>query len=647
MNTNSNKKSFTEEVLRMGGKSKQEVETISAVDFADEEAEHLFGEKYQTLNSPLHQLVWGRTFSKDWFFGDCLSLEGASLLTEVKKVLQEHRDRRTTYNKSGKVSQQLLEALGEVGYWGALIKKRYGGKQLTLPQFMAMLTEISTLQPTVAGLASVHGCIGAVDPITTFGTQKQKEKYLPGLATGDRLSAFALTEPGAGSDLTALKTVATEQGEFYSVTGEKLFITNAKPGRTIALVCKIDQKPAVLICDLPEEENEQFQLVSYGLHAIRHSFNYGLKFNEFLVPKENLLTTPHGDGLTIAYHGLNRGRVALAAMAAGSMQVMLRNMLPWAKYRKTYGKPILQRELVEARVGRMASLIVATWAMRNWCSSLLEKGYRGELECIIAKVFSAEALKESAIELFMKTHGGRSFLKGHLLGDNLHDFLAPSIYEGESDILSLAFMKGLLKEHGKEYFYPIGKRFEEVGIQKPNMKSIGHLWSIRKELFRYGLWRLNAQFGPWVTGDKVLKESEFSLTHSRAHQLLANLHQALTELQKSSIELSELMQKHQLRLADRQCALVAVASRIQQATVVLTTSLYGLEHCRPDKKEDQSPFIVEGATFYGMHALANISEKRLTGKYYRGIAEFGRKIASGEILFEIEGSECEILMPYV
>src|SRR5690606_29142483 len=117
----------------------------------------------------------------------------------------------------------------------------------------------------------------------------------------------------------------------------KLFITNAIPGRVVGLVCKIEGRPAVLIAELPEEENEQFQIVNYGLYALKHSYNNGLKFHRFPVPKENLLEIQGGDGLTIAYHGLNRGRVALCATAAGTIRLMLANTLPWARYRETYG----------------------------------------------------------------------------------------------------------------------------------------------------------------------------------------------------------------------------------------------------------------------------------------------------------------------
>src|SRR5262249_24967334 len=146
------------------------------------------------------------------------------------------------------------------------------------------------------GLASVHGCIGAVDPVRTFGTPEQKSRFLPDLASGKKLSAFALTEPCAGSDLTALRTTATLKGDHYELNGEKLFITNAIPSRTIGLVVILDGKPAVLIADLPAAEYEHFQLVRYGLYALRNTYNNGLRFNGFRVPRENLLVPKIGDG---------------------------------------------------------------------------------------------------------------------------------------------------------------------------------------------------------------------------------------------------------------------------------------------------------------------------------------------------------------
>src|SRR5262249_20793008 len=148
-------------------------------------------------------------------------------------------------------------------------------------RFAPFLTRMAFQDSMVAGFASVHGCIGAVDPVRSFGTPEQKSRLLPRLASGETLSGFALTEPWAGSDLTALRTTATPVGDHFEVTGEKLFITNSIPGRTIGLVVMLEGKPAVLIAELPPQENETFQIVPYGLYALRHGYNNGLRFNRF------------------------------------------------------------------------------------------------------------------------------------------------------------------------------------------------------------------------------------------------------------------------------------------------------------------------------------------------------------------------------
>ena len=490
---------FVEAALKLGGKSEEEARTTGTVDRADDQVDALFAARYQTANSPAHRIVWDRVASLDLFSPQPPATSAASekIMERSLEAVRRNRERGTLYGTDGKVSESVLKDLSEAGYWGLLIDPEYGGGGASFASFARFLTKMATIEPNLAGLASVHGCIGAVDPLRTFGNSEQKERYLPRLASGERLSAFALTEPGAGSDLTALKTRAVLDGDDYVVNGEKLFITNAVPGRTIGLVCLIDKRPAVLIVDLPDHEDEHFQLVTYGLLALRHLNNHGLRFRDFRVPRENLLQPAQGDGLTIAYHGLNLGRVALCATAAGSMRVMLANMLPWAQFRRTYGAAIVSRELVQRRIGRMAALIVGCDAMVDWCSWLLDQGYRGELECIIAKIFGSEAQKEAAVELFMKTHGGRAFLKGHLFGDNIHEYLAPCIYEGEGEMLGMAFFKSLIKEHGKEFFEPIGRAIQASGIKKPNPMNPAHAWgSLRSALVPYAKWRAAQMLTP-------------------------------------------------------------------------------------------------------------------------------------------------------
>jgi alkylation response protein AidB-like acyl-CoA dehydrogenase len=559
--------SFAETALRLSGKTEEEARRTGALDRADDQVEALFKPQYQTANSPIHKAIWDGKAPLDLFSPPGLppsALCDAAMNASLD-IVRRRRLAGTILDERGKVSRETLDELGRAGYWGMLIEPRYGGQGAPFARFTSFLTRMAVWDPMIAGMASIHGCIGAVDPVRTFGTPNQKERFLPKLASGQALSAFALTEPCAGSDLTALRTTAVLDGDDYIVNGEKLFITNAIPGRTIGLVVLIDSKPAVLITDLPPAENEHFQIVPYGIYALRHANNNGLGFHDFRVPKENLLRPVQGDGLTIAYHGLNLGRLSLCAGAAGSMRVMLANLLPWAGFRRTYGQPIATRDLVKRRIARLAGLIAGADALVAWGSWLIDEGYRGEMECIIAKIFGSEAMKEAAIELFMKTHGGRSFLKGHLFGDNVYDFLAPCIYEGEGEVLGLAFFKSLVKEHGKRFFEPIGKAAQAKGLQKPNPFNPIHFWKLRKQLTPYVYWKIgqmvarrDRQQVPWMD-----------------RRLTAHLSWALEMFGRLRGEVSQAMERYQLKLADRQCRMAELSQRVQDVVTVLVTTLWG------------------------------------------------------------------------
>jgi acyl-CoA dehydrogenase len=623
---------FVEAALKLGGKSEEEARKTGSLDRADDQVDALFAARYQTLNSPVHRAVWDHDVPAELFVSQPpgVSPECEKTMRESVEVARHHRAAGTLYGPDGKVSEVVLKELGEAGYWGLLIQPQYGGRGAPFGAFAPFLTRMATIEPNLAGLASVHGCIGAVDPLRTFGTAEQKQRYLPRLATGERLSAFALTEPCAGSDLTALKTRARLDGDSYVIDGEKLFITNAVPGRTVGLVCRIDDRPAALIVDLPDQQNEQFKIVNYGLYALKRLNNNGLRFRGFRVPAENLLQPAQGDGLTVAYHGLNLGRVALCATAAGAMRVMLASMLPWAQFRRTYGAPIVSRELVRRRVGRLAGLIVGADALVAWCSWLLDQGFRGELECIVAKIFGSEAQKEAAIELLMKTHGGRAFLHGHLFGDNVHEYLAPCIYEGEGEMLGMAFFKSLIKEHGKTFFEPIGKALAAAGIRKPNPLNPAHAWALRAAAAPYLRWRL---------GQTIAPRSHLHLElPSFPARLREHAEFAATQLQRSRTEISEVMAKHQLRLADRQCRIAELSQRLQDMVVMLATSLWA--------GRQSSEVVHAAADILCQDLTSRFTGRRPSDAYFRAVTALGETVASGgfEPIAGIDAAE--ILMPY-
>jgi alkylation response protein AidB-like acyl-CoA dehydrogenase len=610
-NGHDDKESFAETVLKLGGKSADEARRTGAIDKADDQVEAFF--KFKTTASPVHRAIWDDECPVDLF--TTAPVKAAPQIDKVMNasmdVIRRHKAAGTLYNHEGKIDAPVLNDLGPAGYWGLLVDPKYGGSGAPFSVFAPFLTRMGMLEATVAGMASVHGCIGAVDPVRTFGNEEQKQRFLPKLASGERLSAFALTEPGAGSDLTQLRTRAEKRGDHYVVNGEKLFITNVTPGRTIGLVCLIENRPAVLIVDLPDHENDNFQLKKYGLYAIRGAYNRGIIFKDFIVPAENLLTPSSGDGLTIAYHGLNLGRVALCANAAGAMRMMLIGMVPWANYRKTYGQLISRRELVQKRIGSLAGMIVSADAVVEWCSKLLDEGYRGEMECIIAKIFGSEAQKHAAIEYFMKTHGGRSFLHGHLFGDMVHEFLAPCIYEGEGEMLGMAFLKSLIKQHGSQFFEPLGRAMMSAGIKKPNPANPAHAWAVRGPMGNYGKWWLKQKF----------RRVAATNLPPMPGKLKAHAEYAIEYLQTRPLALSGTLFKHQLALADRQCRMADMSLRVQDAVTMLVTALYG--------GRQQSEVLRDAADVACQELERKITGKLPSDGYFRAVTKLGEKVADG------------------
>ena len=622
--------SFAETALKLGGKSEEEARRTGAIDQADDQVEAMFKPQYQTVNSPVHRAVWERGVPIDLFGSapDDPPQHVRQIMDRSIDVARRHSQSGTLMNQDQKISDRVLSDLADAGYWGLLVDEKYGGAGAPFRSFAPFLTRMAMVDPTIAGLASVHGCIGAVDPVRTFGNEEQKQRFLPGLASGEKLSAFALTEPCAGSDLTALRTCAVLDGDQYVVNGEKLFITNVVPGRTIGLVCLIDDVPSVLVCDLPAAEDEHFQLTNYGLWALKHTYNRGILFRDYRVPSRNLLQPVRGNGLTIAYHGLNLGRISLCANAAGTMRLMMASMIPWAKFRVTYGESIATRELVRRRLARLAALVIGCDALVAWCSGLIDRGFRGEMECIVAKIFGSEAQKEAAIELFMKTHGGRSFLHGHLFGDNVHEYLAPCIYEGEGEMLGMAFFKSLVKHHGTTYFEPIGKALAAAGIRVPNPLNPAHFWALKGVMAPYARWMLGHVLVPRTAPvlppmpDRLRQHAEF----------------AARQLQQSPRQISGTMRKHQLKLADRQCRMSELSARLQQLVVILCTSLYATGQ--------QDEVVQAAADILCQDLTRQLTGAPRTDRYYRDVTRLGETIADGGFRSIAGLNPDEILMPY-
>ena len=553
-------KSFAETAMELSGKTTEESTSIGKVDTADDQVEELFDNKHQTKNSPAYKAVWDREFPTREFFEFDFYRPNSAMLDNCLDIVKKYQSDDMMYTSEDKLSREVIQALSDSGYYGLLVPLP-DKPALSFSEFSSFLTKMASIEPSIAGMCSIHGCIGSVDPVRTFGNDYQKDKYLPGLADGTFLSAFALTEPCAGSDLTALKTYAIMDGDDYILNGTKLFITNVHYGGLVSVVCRIDNKPQVLLVEIPDGDTDTFKIGHYKIHALAKLNNNSLTFTNHRVPKENLIRLDKGDGLTVAYHGLNLGRVSLCANASGCMKSMLDSMLPWASYRSTYGQSIKNRELVQERLARLAGYILSSDALVAWCSGLIDKGYRGELECIIAKTFGSECQKEAAIDLCMKTHGGRSFLGGHIVGDNIHDILAPLIYEGEGDMLNMAFFKSLVKDHGVAFFEPVGRLMSDLG-----KKSLTPVDMVKN-------YKTFMPYAKWMVKEAVMPKSGLRPIGFNKN-LVGHANFAIKGLQKSAWEISGLMRKYQLGLADKQCRMSIVSRKIQNLITIMVTVCY-------------------------------------------------------------------------
>ena len=183
-------KSFAEEALRLSGKSEEEARRTGAVDKADEQVESMFARQYQTGNSPVHRAIWDRHLPLELFAPPPLPAQAPcdASMSQCLEIVRRRRLANDLLDEKGKLSKKLLDELAAAGYWGMLIEERYGGQGAPFARFSRFLTQVATYDPMTAGLSSVHGCIGAVDPVRTFGNPEQKSRFLPRLAGGQALS---------------------------------------------------------------------------------------------------------------------------------------------------------------------------------------------------------------------------------------------------------------------------------------------------------------------------------------------------------------------------------------------------------------------------------------------------------------------------
>lgn len=486
---------------------------------------------------------------------------------------------------TGRFTRAAEAALGEAGVWGLFVPRRHGGVEASMGHLARAITRVAADCPTAAGMLAVHSSIGAVSAVTTFGSAEQQARLLPGLAAGRPLSIFGGTEPEVGCDLGAVQSVLDRRDGRLLLSGTKMFITNAVHGRLVKLLVLLDGKPAVAVVRLPDHDTPAFRLRPYALHPLKHAANAALEFSGFEVREDELLAPPPGrDGMQIVWHGLNRGRVTLAAQAAGTLRLLLAQARQHAERRMTWGQPIATRELVQGRLGRIAASIAACDAVAAWAAAAIDRGQSGELEAIAAKVVASTCVREAAVDA-LGVHGGRAFLVGHPLGDSFHDHFAVTVYEGESDLLGLALFKGLAKHH------PLAAQ-----LQDASSLSRAGAWLA---------WRV-ARFSAGGRSDAGLLDRRLRGHARRARRGLA----------AAAVRIDRAIRRHGRRLADRQLEIGAAAGEVRELVSVLATAHHA-DACGTDAS-------AAAADVWCRLALARASGRRLTPSDHAATAALGR-----------------------
>ncbi|KZN99912.1 acyl-CoA dehydrogenase [Pseudobacillus badius] len=347
--------------------------------------------------------------------------------------------------EKGEFPRELIAKMAELGLMGITVPEQYGGSEMDFPSYIIAINELSKVSATIGVILSVHTSVGT-NPILYFGTEEQKRKYVPKLASGEYLGAFCLTEPGAGSDAANLKTKAVKQGDYYTINGSKVFITNG--GEADTYIVFASTNPAAgskgVSAFIVEKDTpglmigkDEHKMGLYGSRTVQ------LTFEDMKVPQDQLLGK-EGEGFKIAMANLDVGRIGIAAQALGIAEAALEAAAQYAKERKQFGKPIAAQQGLAFKLADMATSVEAAKLLVYRAADLRAKGLPCGKEASMAKLYASKAAVEVAIEA-VQVHGGYGYTKEYAVERFFRDAKVTEIYEGTSEIQRMVISKQLIK----------------------------------------------------------------------------------------------------------------------------------------------------------------------------------------------------------
>ncbi|MGO6695113.1 acyl-CoA dehydrogenase family protein [Rhizobium johnstonii] len=336
-----------------------------------------------------------------------------------------------------------LKEMGELGLLGMLVPEAYGGSDTGVVAYAAALEEIAAGDGPCSTIMSVHSSVGCV-PILKFGTEEQRQRFLPKLASGEWIGGFALTEPQAGSDASNLKTRARRNSDHYVLDGSKQFITSGKNGHVIIVfaVTNPDAGKKGITAFIVPTDTPGYEVIrveeKLGLHA---SDTCQIAFNNMRIPAE-LRLGAEGEGYRIALANLEGGRIGIAAQAVGMARAAFEAARNYARERTAFGKPIVEHQAVAFRLADMAVRIEAARQLVFHAASLREAGLPCLSEASMAKLFASE-MAERVCSDAIQIHGGYGYMADYPVERIYRDVRICQIYEGTSDVQRMVIARNL------------------------------------------------------------------------------------------------------------------------------------------------------------------------------------------------------------
>ena len=368
----------------------------------------------------------------------------------IQKMVREFAEKEVAplaaeIDKKEEYPRKTLEKMAKLGLLGAIIPAEYGGAGLDTVSYTTIVEEISRKCASTGVITSVHNSLVAW-PIMKYGTDEQKKKYLPILAKGEQIGAFAATEPNAGSDLGAMQTTSVLKGDKYIINGDKTFITSGSDAGIIIVFAVTDKSagPKGISSFIVESGFKGYKVGSiYEKMGINASGTAELIFENMEVPKENLLGK-EGEGFKIALSTLDVGRIGIASQAVGIAQAALDESIEYSKQRQQFGRPLAKFQAIQWMVADMATRIEASRFLVLNAAYKKDLGERISKEAAMAKLFASETAVEAAINA-VQIHGGYGYTKEYTVERLFRDSKITEIYEGTSEVQRMVIAGSLLK----------------------------------------------------------------------------------------------------------------------------------------------------------------------------------------------------------